>query len=40
LLTSLVGRSLGVLRLNIASAQARVLKEKGNLLKETVPPSC
>jgi hypothetical protein len=38
LLTSLIGRSLGVLRLNMISAHALVLKEKGNLLKETVPP--
>jgi hypothetical protein len=42
LLTSLIGRSpgLGILRLNIVSAHARVLKEKGNSLKETVPPNC
>jgi hypothetical protein len=40
LLTSLIGRSpgLGVLRLNMVSAHARVLKKKGNFLKETVPP--
>jgi hypothetical protein len=40
LLTALSGEALGftVLRPNIASAAARVLNEKGNFLKETVPP--
>jgi hypothetical protein len=33
-----LGETLGVLRLNIVSVHARVLNEKGNLLKETVPP--
>jgi hypothetical protein len=36
----LIGRSPGLsfLRLSIVGAHARVLKEKGNFLKETVPP--
>jgi hypothetical protein len=33
-----LGEALSVLRLNIASIHARVLNEKGNFLKETVPP--